>query len=110
MLTTKDAEKACDFIRDNATKYSKAKANRLYLEQLRKSKKSLLMQQITKGTVADREAYAYGHPEYLDLLEALKLAVEEEERIKWMMEAAAIKTELWRSQEATNRGIDKAHR
>ena len=40
-----DPQKAVDYLRDNADKFAKAKAERVYLEEFRKSKKSLLMLQ-----------------------------------------------------------------
>jgi hypothetical protein len=49
---------------------------------------------------------AYADPEYIGLLEGLKEAVEAEEKLKWMLTAAQLKVEIWRSQEATNRAID----
>ena len=110
MITESEVEKACEFLRTNARHLAKAKADRVYLEAFLRSKKALLMQQANKGTVADREAFAYGHPEYLALLDGLKVAVEAEERLRWLMVAAQIKTEVWRSQESTNRTIDKSHR
>ena len=36
----------------------------------------------------------------------LREAVEEEEKLKFMLSAAQLKVEIWRSQEATNRAID----
>ena len=38
--------------------------------------------------------------------EGLKEAVECEEKIKWMLTAAQLKVEIWRSLEATNRSVD----
>jgi hypothetical protein len=104
-----DVEKAANFIRDNGVEYGKAKAQRLYLDEYRKSKKSELMQKCT-GTDKTREAFAYAHPDYISLLEARKLATEEEERLRWMMVAAQAKIEIWRTQQANNRVTDYSHR
>lgn len=102
--------KALDFIRDNAPLYAKAKAERIYLEEFRKSKKALLMRAAEidghKSAVAqEREAYA--HPEYMQLLEALQLAVEEEEKFRWMFVGAQAKVEVWRTIEANRRAEAK---
>ena len=78
MVTEEDAEKANDFIRDNAENLGKAKAARVYLEDFRKSKKALLFAK-KSGTVAERENYAYAHAEYQDLIMGLKEAVQAEE-------------------------------
>lgn len=98
--------KALDFIRDNATAYAKAKAERVYLEEWRKSKKALCMQAaLAKGVEAanaqEREAYA--DPEYQEVLTALKAAVEEEERLRWLMIGAQAKVSVWQTIEATRR-------
>ena len=103
-----DIEKALDFMRDNAGKLAEAKANRVHLEQFRKSKKALLMRQV-EGPQHVRESYAYAHPSYIEILDGLKAAVEEEERLKWMMIAAQTKCDIWRTVQASNRRVDRAH-
>lgn len=102
MITEAEVEAANDYIRDNAQEYAKAKAERIYIEKFRKSKKALLVQEAS-GTVQARESYAYGHPDYIQLLSGLREAVEVEEAIKWRMVAAQAKIEIWRTQEATKR-------
>lgn len=98
--------KALDFIRDQAPIYAKAKAARVYLENFRKSKKAILMRAAElKGhkTAAIQEREAYANPEYIEVLEALQVATEEEERLRWMIVAAEAKIEAWRTIEATRR-------
>ena len=104
-----DISKALDYIRDNAAELAAAKAARIYLEQFRKSKKALLINNAESGTIQAKESYAYAHDEYLELLENLRTAVEQEENFKWMMVAAQLKVEVYRTQQANNRFIDKAH-
>jgi hypothetical protein len=99
---------AIDFMIKNAKAYAQAKANVTYLEQFRKSKKALLFANAIGNTIADKEAFAYSHPEYLEVLDGLKKAVEEAERLRWMLVAAQARIDVWRSQEASNRGIDRA--
>jgi hypothetical protein len=60
--------------------------------------------------MAEKEADAYAHKDYIAVLEGLKEAVEAAERLRWMLVAAQARVEIWRSQEASNRGIDKAAR
>lgn len=98
--------RALDFIRDNAPSYAKAKAERVYLEEYRKTKKALCMKSAeTDGfqTAAAQEREAYADPEYQKLLTGLKAAVEEEERLRWMIVAAQAKIEVWRTLEANKR-------
>jgi len=102
---------AVEYIQQNARKYAEAKAKRIYLEEFRKSKKALLMKDaLAKGIEAAnaQEREAYSNLEYLELLEGLQAAIEQEEYIKWMLEAARMKTEIWRTESANARMEIKA--
>ncbi len=107
MMETIDPHKSIDFIYKNSTAYAKAKAEVTYLEEFRKSKKAILFGSAIGNTVTDRENKAYSHPEYLALLDGLREAVEEAERLKWMLVAAQARIDVWRSQEASNRNVDR---
>ena len=103
--------KVVEFLLRNAGKYAKAKSERIYIEEFRKSKKALLMQMAQlKGveTMAAQERDAYANEEYQELLEGLKIAVETEEKLRWQMLAAQIKVDIWRTEQANNRFIEKA--
>ncbi len=102
-----DPHEAINFMIKNAEAYAKAKANVTFLEQFRKSKKAIIFQNALGNTIADKESFAYSHPEYLEVLEGLKDAVEEAERLRWMLVAAQARIDVWRSQEASNRNIDR---
>ena len=91
---------------DAIPKYAKAKAERTYIEQFRKSKKAILMRSpeaMRLKTVAEREQYAYSHPEYIELIDGLKVAVEIEEKCKWALTRLQIEVEVWRTEQANNR-------
>lgn len=103
--------KAVEFILKNAPAYAKAKAERVQLEEFRKSKKALLMKDaMTRGHEAanaqEREAYA--HHEYQELLHGLAGAIEKEETLKWQLEAARMKCDIWRTEQANARMEVKA--
>jgi hypothetical protein len=101
---------AVDFLLKNAGLFAKAKSERVYLEEFRKSKKALLMQEAFFAgvdTMAGQERDAYARQEYRDLLDGLKTAVEVEETLKWKMTAAQLRVEIWRSMEASNRTLDR---
>lgn len=98
--------KALDFIRDQAAPFAKAKAERIWIEEFRKTKKAMLMRLAeVEGhkSSATQEREAYAHPEYVELLNALKVAVEEEERLRWMIVAAQAKVEVFRTLQANAR-------
>ena len=99
---------AIDYMIRHSAEYAQAKAQVTYLEEFRKSKKAMLFSAAIGNTIADRENQAYSHPEYLEVLEGLKEAVEKAETLRWMLVAAQARIDVWRSQEASNRNIDRS--
>ena len=91
------AQKAIDFIRDNAPAFAKAKADRTYIENALKSKKAVLMADSDASSLGAKEMYAYAHADYVELLMGLKAAVAIEEETKWLMEAAKLRFEHWKT-------------
>jgi hypothetical protein len=105
-------EEAAQTIRDKAPAYGEAKAQRVYLEEFKRTKRALLMKDALKlgieaANAQEREAYA--DPSYVQLLKGLALAIEAEETLKWEIEAARLDIEVWRTREATNRMQDRSH-
>jgi hypothetical protein len=105
-------EDAAQTIRDKAPAYGEAKAQRVYLEEYRKTKKAMLMKDALKlgveaANAQEREAYA--DPAYHQVLKGLAVAIEAEETLKWEMESARLEIEIFRTREATNRMQDRAH-
>lgn len=92
----------------HSAEYAQAKAQVTYLEEFRKSKKAMLFSAAIGNTIADRENQAYSHPEYLAVLDGLREAVEKAESLRWMLVAAQARIDVWRSQEASNRNIDRS--
>ena len=105
-------EEAAQDIREKASAYGEAKAQRVYLEEFRKSQKALLMKDALEmgyeaANAQEREAYA--DPKYHQLLKGLAAAIEKEETLRWEIEAARLDIEIWRTREATNRVQDRSH-
>jgi hypothetical protein len=105
-----DPQKAVDALITMAPKHAEAKANRIYLEEYRKSLKAILMKQHQGIPIAAQEREAYAHPDYLAHLQAMQTAVMDEEVLRWRMVAAQARIEVWRSQNANNRGQERATR
>lgn len=106
-----DPNEAIDFMIAHSKKYAQAKANRIYVEEYRKTMKAELCKTaLAHGfeAVNAQEREAYADPNYKAHLMAIKSAVEEEERLRWMMIAAQARIDVWRSMEASNRMVDKA--
>ena len=105
-----DPNKAVDFLLKNSKIYAQAKAERIYLEEFRKSKKALLMQQaqmIGVETMSAQERDAYANKEYQELIKGLAAAVEVEEDLRWKLIAAQMRVDIWRTNQANNRFIEK---
>ena len=105
-------EQAAQTIRDKAPAYGEAKAQRVYLEEFKRTKRALLMKDALKlgiESAAAQEREAYADPAYHQLLKGLAVAIETEETLKWEMEAARLDIEIFRTREATNRLQDRAH-
>jgi hypothetical protein len=103
--------KAIDYIIANAPKYAKAKSERIYLEEFRKTKKALLMKdamQMGYESAVAQEREAYAHPEYQELLRGLAVAIEQEESLRFMLKAAEMRAEVWRTESANERSGVKA--
>ena len=105
-----DPNKAVDYLIEHSRQYAQAKADRVHLEHFRKSKKALLMNECTEKAVTAREQYAYSHPDYIALLDGLREAVRVEEALRWRLTAAQLRVEVWRSENANNRGLERATR
>ena len=92
-------------IRDKAAAYAKAYAQREYLDEFKRSKLSILMKEFEPEhkTSAAQEREARAHPDYLALLEGLKAAVEESERLRWDLKIAEMQFEAWRTHAANQR-------
>lgn len=103
-----DPHEAINYMIRHSAEYAQAKAQVTYLEEFRKSKKAMLFSSAIGNTIADRENQAYSHPEYLSVLDGLREAVEKAESLRWMLVAAQARIDVWRSQEASNRNIDRS--
>ena len=105
-----DPNAAVDYIIKHSQEYALAKANVVYLEQFRKTQKAICFQASLRTTMAEKEADAYAHKDYIAVLDGLKAAVEAAEQLRWMLVAAQARIDIWRSQEASNRNTDRAVR
>ena len=103
-----DPQAAIETMWKTAPLLAKAKAERVYLERYRDSLKAILMKASGKSSAAAQEVEAYADKSYIDHLGAIRTAVEEEELLKWRMVASEAAIDVWRSQESSNRAIDRS--
>ena len=111
-MNQKDINDAVNYLYTHGAKYAEAKAHRVYLEEYRKSQKAMLMKaalaekRATSAAAAEIEAYA--DPVYTLFLQGIQEAVEKEETLRWGLVSAQARIDCWRSQEASNRTMDRA--
>lgn len=107
MIEDKDVQKALDWLVANAEPAAKARATRTYMEEYRKSVKADLMAQKASEALGAQERYAYSHPDYKAHLQILRTAIEEDEKMRWLLVACEAKIEAWRSMCANARAQGK---
>ena len=103
----KSATIAKEYIWDNAAVFAKASSEKSYLEAFLKSKLALLMKESTESSFVGKEMDAKAHPEYIALLESIKTTQELEILLRWRMDSAKIAFEIYRTESANNRTIDR---
>ena len=96
-----------DFIFKNAPAYAKAKGQLAELEVYRHSCIALKAKEATGSSVAAREMEALASEDYQNLCKAIGVATEQAELLKWQLEAAKMRFEAWRTEQATNRNIER---
>ena len=102
-MSDNNPHKAVQFLIDTAPLYSKAKASRMFLEEFRKSRKAQLMSQAWTDVLWKQETYAYAHPDYEAQLKGLRDATEKEEALKFMLVAAQMRHDTWKTNEYSKR-------
>ena len=98
-----DPHEAVDYILVHGKRFAKARAERTYIEEYRKSLKAILMKKSGEKVIAAQERDAYAHHEYLQLLDGLRAAVEVEEKLRWDLIGAQARVEIFKVQEYTKR-------
>ena len=97
-----DPNKCVAYIMENAPKFAEAKAERVFIENYLRTVKSRLMSQ-EEGTLGNKEAYAYAHADYEVQLRGLQAATQKEENLKFMLLAAQMRFDTWKTQEYSKR-------
>ena len=82
MITEEEVEKAIDYLRDTAVDAAQARADRIHLEEYRKSLKAMIMSEFAGLAIGAQERQAYRDQRYVDHLDALKQAVFADEKNK----------------------------
>lgn len=102
-ISDDEIDKALDFLRDNARDAAQARADRVYVEEFRKTLKAQLMKEHGNLSAVLQEREAYSDDRYVQHLEAIKEAVRTDEFHRFMRIAAEAKIEAWRTQSSNMR-------
>jgi hypothetical protein len=105
MISDTEIEAALDYLRDNSALAAQARAERLYMEDYRKVVKAQLMGKCNEAAVGAQERFAYAHPDYAAHLDAMRTAIEKDEKHRFLLAAAQAKIEAWRSEQANQRAM-----
>jgi len=105
-----DPNDAIDFIFKTAPHYAKAKGELAELEAFKSSLKAIKMSESAEQSLGAQEREAYRSEAYQSLCKAIGLATENAEALRWKLEAAKMRFEAWRTQEASNRNIERMTR
>ena len=108
MISDDDVERAVEWLTRNAEPAAKARAERLYLEAWVKVVLAQQMREHSELPVAAQDREARVSAPYLAALDALRTAVEVDEKARWLREAADAKIEAWRTMESTRRAEGRA--
>jgi len=105
VIDEKEVEAAVDWLRDTANEAAQKRAERLYLDEYRKVLRAKLMKQHMDLPVSAQEREALADPQYEKHLQALRTAIDEDEKMRFLRVAAEAKIEAWRSMNANHRAI-----
>lgn len=102
-----DPSNAIEYIYKNAPAYGAAKGRVAELEAYKSSLKAILMKQSDETAIGAQEREAYAHADYQNLCVAIGQAVEHAETLKWRLEAAKMRFEAYRTEQASNRHLER---
>ena len=98
-----EIESALAWLTSNASAAAKARAERSYVEDYAKVLRARIMKEHPKLSAAKQEAEAYADSRYLQHLEAIRQAINEDAKCTFLREAALAKINAWQSMSANER-------
>jgi hypothetical protein len=90
--------------------YADADANLAWLDSYKSALKALKMKESPSPSIAGKEMDALASDEYLQFCHDLNDAKRKHTSLKLTIETAKLKIECWRTEQATNRQIEKLTR
>lgn len=105
IVNDEDVDKALCWLRDSAQDIGDARAEVIRAGHMVKVTKALVMKMHNDKPVSVQEREALASPQYLAAIERDAVAAGEFEKLKSLRDAAALKIEAWRSEQATWRAM-----
>ena len=102
-----DPHEAINYIFTNSKAFAQAKGSLAQLEAYKSSLKAIMMKKSSEQSLGGQEREAYASQEYQDLCNAIGLATEQAEELKWKLEAAKMRFQAWQTESANNRQIER---
>jgi hypothetical protein len=102
-----DPHEAINYIFTHAPEYAKAKGQLAQLEAYKSSLKSIKMKQSSEQSLGAQEREAHASQEYLDFCEEIDKATANKVLLKLEIAQAQMEFEAWRTEQATNRNIER---
>jgi hypothetical protein len=109
-MTEYDPHDSINYIYINAPEYAKAKGQLAQLEAYKSSLKAIMMKKSSENSLGGQEREAYASQEYQDLCVAIGKATEDAESLKWKITSATMRFDAWRTEQASNRNLEKLTR
>lgn len=105
IVTDTDLEKALDWLRDSAQALGDAKAELIRAGHMVKVTKAIVMKKFNEKPVSVQEREALVSDEFMNALERDAVAAGEFEKLRALRDAAALKIEAWRTEQASWRAM-----
>lgn len=105
MIEDDAIERAVQWMVDNAAKAAEARGQREHVDQFRKTLKAQIMKEHADLPLGAQEREAYADPRYVAHLDALRAAVEADERFRWLMTAAETRVSAWQTMSRAQRVV-----
>ena len=109
-MTEFDPHDSINFIYLNAPQYAAAKGQLAQLEAYKSSLKAIMMKKSSEQSLGAQEREAYASAQYQDLCKAIGAATEKAETLKWQLMSAQMRFDAWRTEQASNRNLEKMTR
>lgn len=109
MIAETEVEKAVEYLRTSAQEAAEARAQMKYLAEFLKSKVAQIATKQDGMSAAAAEHFAKAHPQYLEVLDGYRAAVERDAFFSFKREAADALIRAWQTQCATARSEGRAY-